>query len=89
MEGNHDSILVSAMLENYEESLDISLIDSNPYLHKNQINTTMANNIKGSHLTERTPSFPPTTNAKTLQNGKVYMMYHGLRFLYVNGIRCS
>ena len=31
MEHNHDSILVNAMLENYEKPLYINLIDNNPH----------------------------------------------------------
>ena len=65
MEDNHDSILIYTMLENYEKPLDISLIDNNPYLHENHINTTTGNENKENYLIESTPNLLPTTNAKT------------------------
>ena len=65
MDNNHNSILVNAMLDNYEEPLDISLTDNNPYLHENYINTATGNKNKGGYLTENIQNVPLTTNAKT------------------------
>ena len=53
------------MLENYEKRLDISLLDNNPFLHENHINTRTGNENKGSHLIESIPNLPPTANTKT------------------------
>ena len=53
------------MLENYEKRLGISLLDSNPYLHENHINTRTGNENKGSHLIESTPNLLPSANTKT------------------------
>ena len=53
------------MFENQEKPLDISLIDNNPYLHENHINTTTGNENKENYLIESTPNLLPTTNAKT------------------------
>ena len=65
MVDNHYSILINAMLENHEKPLDINFIDNNPYLHKNNISSTIGNENKGNHLIENTPNLPPTANAKT------------------------
>ena len=71
MQDNHDLIFVNAMLENYGKPLDISLVDNNPYIHENHINTTAGNENKGNHLIESSPNLPPTTNAKNLVRSKI------------------
>ena len=71
MQDNHDLIFVNAMLENYGKPLDISLVDNNPYIRENHINTTAGNENKGNHLIESSPNLPPTTNAKNLVRSKI------------------
>ena len=68
MEDNRDSYLVNALLDNYEEPLDISLISNNPFipLIGNNFNTpTNQNNKKGHLLSESTPKLLPNLNNKT------------------------
>ena len=68
MEDNRDSYLVNALLDNYEEPLDISLISNNPFISsiRNNFNTpTNQNNEKRHHLPESTPNLPPNLNNKT------------------------
>ena len=68
MEDNRDSYLVNALLDNYEEPLDISLISNNPFipLIGNNFNTpTNQNNEKRHILPESTPNLPPNLNNKT------------------------
>ena len=43
MEDNNNLILVNAMLDNYEEPLDISLIENNSFLQENHMNTATGN----------------------------------------------
>ena len=68
MDDNRDSYLVSALLDNYEEPLDISLISNNTFipLIGNDFNTpTNQNNEKLHILPESTPNLPPNLNNKT------------------------
>ena len=68
MEDNRDSYIVNALLDNYEEPRDISLISNNPFipLIGNNFNTpTNQNNEKRHILPERTPNLPPNLNNKT------------------------
>ena len=81
------------MLDNYEEPLDISLIENNSFLQENHMNTATGNWNKGSHLTESTQNLPPTTNANALSDlkqtqmkEKVRLIYRNWRVLKVNGI---
>ena len=68
MEDNRDSYLVNALLDNYEEPLDISLINNNPFipLIGSNFNTpTNQNNEKRHLLPESTPNLPPNLKNKT------------------------
>ena len=68
MEDNRDSYLVNALLDNYEEPLDISVISNNPFipLIGNNFNTpTSQNNEKRYLLPESPPNLPPNLNNKT------------------------
>ena len=68
MEDNCDSYLVNALLDNYEEPLDISSISNNPFipLIRNNFNTpTKQNNERGHLLLENAPNLPPNLNNKT------------------------
>ena len=68
MEDNRDSDLVNALLDNYEEPLDISLISNNPFipLIGNNFNTpTNQSNEKRHLLPESTLNSPPNFNNKT------------------------
>ena len=59
MENNRDSYLVNALLDNYEEPLDISLISNNPFIQligKNFNTSTNQNNEKRHLLPESTPN---------------------------------
>ena len=61
MGDNRDSYLVKALLDNYEEPLDISLISNNPFIPSigNNLNTsTNQNNEKRHLLLESTPNLP-------------------------------
>ena len=51
MEDNRDSYLVNALLDNYEEPLDISLISNNPFipLIGNNFNTPTNQNNEKRH----------------------------------------
>ena len=75
MEDNRDSYLVNALLDNYEEPLDISLISSNPFIIPsigNNFNTpTNQNNEKRHLLSESTPDLPPNLNNKTPVKSKL------------------
>ena len=73
MGDNRDSYLVKALLDNYEEPLDISLISNNPFIPSigNNLNTpTNQNNEKRHLLPESTPNLPPTLNNKTPAKSK-------------------
>ena len=68
MGDNRDSHLVKALLDNYEEPLDISLISNNPFTpsFENNLNTpTNKNNEKRHLLPESTPNLLPNLNNKT------------------------
>ena len=67
MEDNRDSYLVNALLDNYQEPLDISLISNNPFipLIGNHFNTpTNQSNEKRHILPESTPNLPSNLNNK-------------------------
>ena len=69
MGDNRGSYLVKALLDNYEEPLDISLISNNPFIPSigNNLNTsTNQNNEKRHLLPESTPNLPPNLN-KSIQ----------------------
>ena len=73
MGDNRDSYLVKALLDNYEEPLDISLISNNPFIPSigNNLNTpTNQNNEKRHLLPESTPNLPPNLNNKTPAKSK-------------------
>ena len=68
MGDNRDSYLVNALLDNYEEPLDISLISNNPFIPSigNNFNTpTNQNNGKRHLLPESTPNLPANLNNET------------------------
>ena len=68
MEDNRDSYLINALLDNYEEPLDISLISNNPFIPVmgNNFNTpTNKKNEKRHLLPESTPNLAPNLNNKT------------------------
>ena len=67
MEANRDSCLVNALLDNYEEPLDIRLISNNPFISliRNNSNApTNQNNEKRHLLPESTPNLPPNLSNK-------------------------
>ena len=67
MGDNPDSYLVNALLDNYEEPLDISLISNNPFIPsiENNFNTpTNQKNEKQHLLSESTPNLPPNLKIK-------------------------
>ena len=73
MGDNRDSYLVKALLDNYEEPLDISLISNNPFIPSmgNNLNTlTNQNNEKQHLLPESTPNLLPNLNNKTPAKSK-------------------
>ena len=73
MGDNRDSYIVKALLDNYEEPLDIRLISNNPFipLIGNNLNTsTNQNNEKRHPLPESTPNLPPNLNNKTPTKSK-------------------
>ena len=73
MGDNRDSYLVKALLDNYEEPLDISLISNNPFIPSigNNFNTsTNQKNEKRHLLPESTPNLPPNLNNKTPAKSK-------------------
>ena len=75
MGDNHDSYLVNALLDNYEEPFDISLISSNSFIPSigNNFNTpTNQNNEKRHLLPESTPSLPPNLNNKAPAKSKSF-----------------
>ena len=68
MEDNRDSYLINALLDNYEEPLDISLISNNPFIPVMGNNFNIPNNQKNEKrhlLPESTPNLPPNLNNKT------------------------
>ena len=70
---NRDSYLVKALLDNYEEPLDISLISNNPFILSigNNLNTpTNQNNQKQHLLPENTPNLPPKLSNKNPAKSK-------------------
>ena len=73
MGDNRGSYLVNALLDNYEEPLDISLISNNRFIpsNGNSSNTpTNQNNEKQQFLTESTSNLPPNLNNKTPAKSK-------------------
>ena len=73
MGDNRDSYLVKALLDNYEEPLDISLISNNPFIPSigNNFNTsTNQKNEKRHLLPESTPNLLPNLNNKTPAKSK-------------------
>ena len=66
MEDKRDSYLINALLDNYEEPLDISLIGNNPFIPvmRNNFNPTNQKNEKRHLLPESTPNLPPNLNDK-------------------------
>ena len=68
MEDNQDKYVVNALVDNYEEPLDISLISNNPLipLIRNNFNTpTNQNNEKQHLLLESTANLPQNLDNKT------------------------
>ena len=64
---------MKALLDNYEEPLVISLINSNPFIPSigNNLNTpTNQNNEKRHLLPESTANLPPNLNNKTPAKSK-------------------
>ena len=60
-------ILVNALLDNYEEPLDISLISNNPFIPaigNNRNTPTNQKNEKRHLLPKSTPNLPPNLNNK-------------------------
>ena len=83
MEDNRDSYLINALLDNYEDLLDISLISNNPFipLIRNNFKTpTNQKNEKQHLLPESTQNVPPNLITKLLlnlnqfRNGKVLLI---------------
>ena len=83
MEDNRDSYLINALLDNYEDLLDISLISNSPFipLIRNNFNTpTNQKNEKQHLLPESTQNLPPNLITKLLlnlnqfRNGKVLLI---------------
>ena len=73
MGDNHDSYLANALLDNYEEPLDTSLISNNPSIPSigNNFNTPIIQNNEKQHpLPESTPNLPPNFNNKTPAKSK-------------------
>ena len=73
MGDNRGSYLVNALLDNYEEPLDISLISNNRFIPSNgnsSNNPTNQNNEKQQFLTESTSNLPPNLNNKTPAKSK-------------------
>ena len=67
MEDNRDSYFVNALLDNYDEPLDIRLIRNNPFIRLigNSFNTPTNQNKEKRHLLpESTPKLPPNLNNK-------------------------
>ena len=82
MVDNHDSILVNAILDHYEQPPHIiSLIHT---FGKNYINTTVTNKNKGGHLTESTTNLLPTATIKLLSDLKESLMKGKIRIIYRN-----
>ena len=83
MEDNSDSCLVNALLDNYEEPLDISLISNNQFIPLiiNNFNTpTNQNNVKRHLLPESTSNLPTNLNNKTPIKSKSIQELEG--FIY-------
>ena len=82
MEDNRDSYLINALLDNYEDLLDISLISNNPFipLIRNDFNTPTNQKNEKQHLPESTQNLPPNLITKLLlnlnqfRNGKVLLI---------------
>ena len=72
MGDNRDSYHVKALLDNYEEPLDISLINNNPFIPSigNNLNTPTNQNNEKRHLPESNPNLPPNLNNKTPAKSK-------------------
>ena len=72
MGDNRHSYLVNAILDNYEEPLDISLISNNRFIPSigNNFNTPTNQNNEKQHLTESTSNLPPNLNNKTPAKSK-------------------
>ena len=73
MADNPDSYLVNALLDDYEEPLDISLISNNPFipLIGNIFNTQPNQKNEKQHLLlESTPNVPPNLKNKTPAKSK-------------------
>ena len=73
MGDNRDSYLVKALLDNYEEPLDVSLISNNPFIPSiaNNLNTpTNQNNEKRHLLPESNSNLPPNLNNKAPAKSK-------------------
>ena len=74
MADNRDWYLINALLDNYEEPLDISLISNNPFIPVmgNNFNTpTNQKNEKRHLLWESTPNLPPNLSNKTPVKSKL------------------
>ena len=73
MGDNRDSYLANALLDNYEEPLDTSLISNNPSILSigNNFNTPIIQNNEKQHpLPESTPNLPPNFKNKTPAKSK-------------------
>ena len=73
MGDNHDSYLIKALLDNYEELLDISLTSNNPFIPSigNNLNTSTNQNNEKRHLMPgSTPNLPPNLNSFTPAKSK-------------------
>ena len=73
MGDNRDSYLVKALLDNYEEPLDISLISNNAFIPStgNNLNTSANQNNEKRHLLpESTPNLTPNLNNETPAKSK-------------------
>ena len=73
MGDTRDSYFVNALLDNYEELLDISLISNNPFIPSigNNFNTPINQNNEKRHLlSESAPNLPLNLNNKTPAKSK-------------------
>ena len=73
MGDNRDLYIVNALLDNYEEPLDISLISNNPFIPsiRNNFNTLSNQKNEKQHLLpESTQNLPPNLNNKTPTKSK-------------------
>ena len=75
MGDNRDSYLVNALLDNYEELLDISLISNNPFITSvgNNFNTPTHQNNENRHLLPEVIIKLPL-NLNQLRNWKVLLI---------------